>query len=91
VDALAIDRGKVEAGFAGTRLKLSRLEFTLLCHLPSEPLGVSYKRELLRDVWGYETDTSTRTLDAHACSSGGRREARSTHPLGALTGRSSDS
>jgi hypothetical protein len=29
--------------------------------------GSFTKGELLREVWGYEADASTRTLDAHAC------------------------
>lgn len=64
--ALAIDPGRLEARHAGTRLELS-LKFALLCKLASEPLRVFTKSELLREVWGYQADGATRTLDAHAC------------------------
>ena len=67
VGALAIDPQRLEARYAGIRLELSRLEFALLCQLAADPLRVFTKRELLRDVWGYQADAATRTLDAHAC------------------------
>ena len=48
-------------------MHLSRLEFDLLAHLASEPTRGFGKWELLRDVWGYSTPGSTRTVDAHSC------------------------
>ena len=35
----------------------------LLCALASEPTRVFIRQELLRDVWGYPTES--RTLDGH--------------------------
>jgi DNA-binding response OmpR family regulator len=67
VGALTVDPGALEAQYAGSRLKLSRLEFALLCRLADDPLRVFTKRELLREVWGYPAEVRTRTLDAHAC------------------------
>ena len=31
------------------------------------PHRVFTKRELLREIWGYRSEPTTRTLDAHAC------------------------
>ena len=47
-------------------MQLRRLEYELLVHLAREPPRVFAKQELLRDVWGYPTPVSTRTLDTHA-------------------------
>jgi DNA-binding response OmpR family regulator len=46
---------------------LSAKEFALLHALATDPVRVFGKAELLRDVWGYMSMGSTRTLDAHAC------------------------
>ncbi|MDO9353318.1 MAG: response regulator transcription factor [Solirubrobacteraceae bacterium] len=46
---------------------LTGMEYGLLKALAREPERVYEKRELLHDVWGYETVGRTRTLDAHAC------------------------
>ena len=47
-------------------MKLSALEYRLLCKLASEPTRVFTREQLLRDVWGYRAPGKTRTLDAHA-------------------------
>jgi DNA-binding response OmpR family regulator len=49
----------------GDPVRLSRLEFDLLRTLASEPGRVFMREELLRDVWGYPSDTRTRTLESH--------------------------
>ena len=46
---------------------LSAKEFALLHALARQPTRVFSKSELLRDVWGYISLGSTRTVDAHAC------------------------
>lgn len=48
-------------------MTLSNKEFTLLRRLASEPTRVFTKEELLRDVWGFRSLGTTRTLDSHAC------------------------
>lgn len=48
-------------------VELSRKEFTLLLALAREPTRVWRKDELLRAVWGFRGNHSTRTLDSHAC------------------------
>jgi DNA-binding response OmpR family regulator len=45
---------------------LRRLEFELLARLAADPERVFTKHELLRSVWGYRSQGSTRTVDSHA-------------------------
>lgn len=52
---------------AGRDVHLSAKEFSLLHALAADPTRVFGKAELLRDVWGYRSMGTTRTLDAHAC------------------------
>ena len=51
----------------GERVELAAKEFALLRTLASSPTRVFTKEELLRDVWGFRSLGSTRTLDSHAC------------------------
>jgi hypothetical protein len=51
----------------GEPIELSAKEFALLRALASDPTRVFTKEELLRDVWGYRSLGTTRTLDSHAC------------------------
>ena len=51
----------------GQRVELSKIEFALLRALAAQPTRVFTKQELLRDVWGYKSPGTTRTLDSHAC------------------------
>jgi DNA-binding response OmpR family regulator len=45
---------------------LSDIEYRLLCRLASDPTRVFTRQELMRDVWGCECESRTRTLDSHA-------------------------
>jgi DNA-binding response OmpR family regulator len=65
--ALVIDPSTREVTVHGRRVELSQTEFALLRALVSEPTRVFTKKELLRDVWGFKSLGSTRTLDSHAC------------------------
>jgi DNA-binding response OmpR family regulator len=44
---------------------LTVTEFNVLSLLTARPGQVFSRSELLRDVWGYEVDIETRTVDAH--------------------------
>ncbi len=53
---------------SGDLVELSKKEYALLCALAKEPTAVRSKDELLREIWGYRSQTgATRTLDSHAC------------------------
>lgn len=65
--ALRIDTASHQATFGSTPLDLRRLEYALLVHLARDPSRVYTKDELLRELWGYRAEGSTRTVDTHAC------------------------
>ena len=64
---LSIDPVTRAVKLAGAPVHLSAKEFALLHALAIDPLRVLSKAELLRDVWGYKSIGTTRTVDAHAC------------------------
>ncbi len=67
VGELELDPASREVRLRGRRVDLSQKEFALLRALASEPCRVLTKEELLRDVWGFRSLGTTRTLDSHAC------------------------
>jgi DNA-binding response OmpR family regulator len=67
VGELEIDPAGREVLLRGERVALSQKEFALLLALAAEPTRVFTKAELLRDVWGFRSLGTTRTLDSHAC------------------------
>lgn len=62
---LAVDDGKRQIRFYGRLLELSRYEFGLLQTLVSRPGHVFSRDALLARVWGDDTDSLDRTVDAH--------------------------
>jgi DNA-binding response OmpR family regulator len=67
VGELEVDPAGREVLLRGRRVAVSQKEFALLRALAADPTRVMTKAELLRDVWGYRTLGTTRTLDSHAC------------------------
>ncbi len=67
VGALEVDPPTRDVRVGGEPVELSSKEFSLLRALAAEPTRVFTKDELLRDVWGFASRGSTRTLDSHAC------------------------
>jgi DNA-binding response OmpR family regulator len=66
VAGLVLDPITRHVSVDGTRVALSSKEFSLLATLAAEPDRVFTKLELLRDIWGFQTQARTRTLDSHA-------------------------
>ncbi|MBX3621559.1 MAG: two-component system response regulator CreB [Rhizobacter sp.] len=62
---LAVDEGKRQIRFYGRLLELSRYEFGLLQTLVSRPGHVFSRDALMARVWGDDTDSLDRTVDAH--------------------------
>lgn len=62
---LSVDEGKRQIRFYGTLLELSRYEFGLLQTLVSRPGHVFSRETLLARVWGDDTESLDRTVDAH--------------------------
>jgi DNA-binding response OmpR family regulator len=67
VGDLVVDPAAREARLRGARIDLSAKEFALLRALASAPTHVFTKEQLLREVWGFRSLGTTRTLDSHAC------------------------
>jgi DNA-binding response OmpR family regulator len=67
VGELELDPVAREVRLRGRRIDLSQKEFALLRALAADPTRVLTKEELLRDVWGFRSLGTTRTLDSHAC------------------------
>ncbi len=62
---LAVDEGRMQARYFGRSLDLSRYEFHLLKTLASRPGHVYSRDALLERVWGNDTESMDRTVDAH--------------------------
>ena len=67
VGELEVDPVARSTTLRGRRVELAAKEFALLRTLASAPTRVFTKDELLRDVWGFQAQGYTRTLDSHAC------------------------
>lgn len=62
---LVLDRDRCEAHLRGERLGMTALEFKLL-YVMAERMGrVQTRERLLKDVWGYDAEINSRTLDTH--------------------------
>ncbi len=62
---LDIDPGRMRVRYYGAVLELSRYEFGLVCALASRPGHVFARDSLLARVWGSDTESMDRTVDAH--------------------------
>jgi two-component system phosphate regulon response regulator PhoB len=64
-DDLSVDIGKHEVTHKGKPVELTVTEFKLLTTLMERRGRVQTRDRLLTDVWGYEGDIDTRTVDTH--------------------------
>jgi DNA-binding response OmpR family regulator len=64
--ALRIDTTAHQATFGSSRFAYAALN-TRCSHLARDRGRVYTKQELLRELWGYRSHGSTRTVDTHAC------------------------
>jgi DNA-binding response OmpR family regulator len=62
---LTIDIGRRQVWRDGNEVALTVTEFNVLALLSSRQGQVFSRTDLLRDVWGYEVEIETRTVDAH--------------------------
>jgi DNA-binding response OmpR family regulator len=63
---LTIDTASRVVAYASLPVELRRREYALLLHMASDPERVWTRHELLRDVWGYRSSGTTRTVHSHA-------------------------
>ena len=64
-DELIVDIGKHAVSHKGKPIELTVTEFKLLATLMERRGRVQSRDRLLTDVWGYEGDVDTRTVDTH--------------------------
>lgn len=62
---LRIDTNACQVTFGDTPIDLRRQEYALLVHLAHHPTRVYTKDELLREVWGFRSRGTTRTVTTH--------------------------
>ncbi|MEO6363492.1 MAG: two-component system response regulator CreB [Caldimonas sp.] len=62
---IAVDADRMQVRYYGRLLELSRYEFGLLSTLASRPGHVFSRDALLERVWGNDSDSMDRTVDAH--------------------------
>ena len=80
-----VDFRRVEVTRAGEPVDLSALEFRLLRYLIEHRGEVLSRDRLLDEVWGYEADVYSRTVDQHVATLRRKIEADSRHPRHLLT------
>ena len=64
-DTIVIDRNRHYVSVAGKEVSLTAVEFKLLTHLMETRGRVQPRERLLQQVWNYERDLVTRTVDTH--------------------------
>jgi DNA-binding response OmpR family regulator len=62
---LTLDLGRRQVWRDDEEIQLTVTEFNVLALLTSRPGQVFSRSDLLREVWGYEVEIETRTVDAH--------------------------
>ena len=62
---IAVDEGRMQIRYHGRLLELSRYEYGLLKTLALRPGHVFSRDALLERVWGNDTESMDRTVDAH--------------------------
>jgi two-component system, OmpR family, alkaline phosphatase synthesis response regulator PhoP len=83
--AIQVDIRRSEVTREGNPVYLSAREFQLLRYLIERAGGTVPRVELLRSVWGYDSNTLTRTVDMHIASLRNKLEADPKHPEFILT------
>jgi DNA-binding response OmpR family regulator len=62
---LLLDRDRCEAWLQGNRVQFTALEFKLLYLLAERCGRVQTRENILKDIWGYDAEINSRTLDTH--------------------------
>ncbi|MDA7676586.1 response regulator transcription factor [bacterium] len=65
IGKITIDKNSYEVSVEGELLELTATEFKLLVFFTERKGRVQSRDILLRDVWGYESNIDTRTVDTH--------------------------
>jgi len=82
---VTVDVGRAEVWRGDAPVELSAKEFGLLCHLLERRGHVVTRDDALREVWGYDTAPTTRTVDVHVAGLRQKLEADPSRPRHLLT------
>lgn len=78
--AIRVDLRGTEVWRDNVPVNLSAREFQLLRYFVEHPGATISRNELLKEVWGYSTETFTRTVDVHIVSLRQKLEKDPKHP-----------
>ena len=84
-DDVAVDFRRYEARRGGHPLEMTRKEFGILRLLAARAGEVVSRDDLLNEVWGYESSSTTRTVDTHIATLRAKLEADPANPRRLLT------
>jgi DNA-binding response OmpR family regulator len=84
-DDVHIDFRAAEVSRDGRPVELSALEFKLLRYLVEHPREVLSRDRLLDEVWGYESNVQSRTVDVHIAQLRQKIEANPSKPARIVT------
>jgi DNA-binding response OmpR family regulator len=84
-DDVVVDFKRYVATKGNSTLELTPKEFGVLRFLASRAGEVVRRDELLDEVWGYEADVTTRTVDNHVSSLRAKMEADASEPRYLIT------
>jgi len=79
-DDVVIDFRSYEAKKGARVIEMTRKEFSLLQVLASRAGEVVTREDLLADIWGYDSSTTTRTIDTHVASLRAKLEQNPSEP-----------
>ena len=84
-DDVRVDFRSYEVERGGRGVELTPREFAVLRYLAARPSEVVRRDALLDDVWGYESDVTTRTVDNHVATLRAKLEQDPRNPRHLLT------
>jgi DNA-binding response OmpR family regulator len=84
-DDIAIDFRRYEALRGGEPVELTRKEYGVLRMLAAKAGEVVHRDEILSEIWGYDTSTSTRTVDNHILTIRAKLEKKPAEPRHLIT------
>jgi DNA-binding response OmpR family regulator len=84
-DNIAVDFRRYEALKGGAPVGLTRKEFHVLRMLAARAGEVVKRDDIVSEVWGYDTSTSTRTVDNHVATLRAKLETNPSEPRHLLT------
>jgi DNA-binding response OmpR family regulator len=82
---VSVNVATMEVCRGGRNVAVKRKEFQLLVHMLKNPRRVITRAELLKEVWGYQSYPSTRTVDNHILRLRQKLEAEPAKPRHFMT------